>query len=84
MINSALVLDLNNTIFQLTVIYKTNNVPYTNDNSPGLTPIGPPMWQAEADTELTMSASSATAHELREGMKLTSKRNFSGERKTKD
>ena len=59
-------------------------VPYTNANSPRLMSIGPPMWQAEADTELTMSASSATAHELREGMKLTSKRNFSGERKTKD
>ena len=28
----------------------------TNVSSPGLTPIGPPMWQAEADTELTLSA----------------------------
>ena len=36
-------------------------IPYTNANSPGLTPIGPPMWQAEADIELTLSASSATA-----------------------
>ena len=23
---------------------------YTNANLPGLTPVGPPMWQAEADT----------------------------------
>ena len=28
-------------------------------NSPGLTPIGPPMWQAEADTELTLSDTSS-------------------------
>ena len=28
---------------------------------PGLTPFGPPMWQAEADTELTLSASPTTA-----------------------
>ena len=28
---------------------------------PGLKPFGPPMWQAEADTELTLSASPTTA-----------------------
>ena len=28
---------------------------------PGLTPFGPPMWQPEADTELTLSASPITA-----------------------
>ena len=28
---------------------------------PGLTEFGPPMWQAEADTELTLFASPATA-----------------------
>ena len=28
---------------------------------PGLTPFGPTMWQAEADTELTLSASPTTA-----------------------
>ena len=28
---------------------------------PGLTSIGPTMWQAEADTELTLSALPATA-----------------------
>ena len=27
----------------------------------GVTPFGPPMWQAEADTELTLSASPTTA-----------------------
>ena len=27
----------------------------------GITPFGPPMWQAEADTELTLSASPTTA-----------------------
>ena len=26
-----------------------------------ITPFGPPMWQAEADTELTLSASPTTA-----------------------
>ena len=36
-------------------------VPYTNRIWPGLTEFGPPMWQAEADTELTLSAASATA-----------------------
>ena len=29
-------------------------LPYTNVNSPGLTLIGPRMWQAEVDTELTI------------------------------
>ena len=37
------------------------SIPYSNLDSPGLTQIGPPMWQAEADTELTLSASPATA-----------------------
>ena len=37
------------------------NLPYYHANSPGLTPIGPPIWQAEADTELTMSATPVTA-----------------------
>ena len=36
-------------------------MPYTNGNSPGLTPMGPPMGHAEADRELTLSASPATA-----------------------
>ena len=31
-------------------------VPWNNAFWPGLTPFGPPMWQAEADTELTLSA----------------------------
>ena len=34
---------------------------YTNANLPGLTPIGPPMWQSEADAKLTLPASPATA-----------------------
>ena len=33
---------------------------YTNANLPGLTPIGPTMWQTEADSELTPFASLAT------------------------
>ena len=36
-------------------------LPYTKANSPGLTLIGPPMWQAEADTEPTLTASPITA-----------------------
>ena len=36
-------------------------LPYSNPDSSGLTQIGPPMWQAEADTQLTLSASPATA-----------------------
>ena len=36
-------------------------VPWSNVFWPGLTPFGPPMWQAEADTELTLSASPTTA-----------------------
>ena len=31
----------------------------TNRIWPGFTEFGPPMWQAEADTELTLSASPA-------------------------
>ena len=38
-----------------------NELPYTNRIWPGLTEFGPPMWQAEADTELTLSASPTTA-----------------------
>ena len=36
-------------------------VPWSNAFWLGLTPFGPPMWQAEADTELTLSASPTTA-----------------------
>ena len=36
-------------------------IPWSNAFWPGLTPFGPPMWQAEADTELTLSASPTTA-----------------------
>ena len=36
-------------------------VPWSNAFWPGLTPFGPPMWHAEADTELTLSASPITA-----------------------
>ena len=35
-------------------------IPWSNAFWSGLSPFGPPMWQAEADTELTMSASPAT------------------------
>ena len=38
---------------------RINNV--DQQNLAGLTEFGPPMWQAEADTELTLSASPATA-----------------------
>ena len=37
------------------------HIPWSNAFWPGLTAFGPPMWQAEADTELTLSASPATA-----------------------
>ena len=36
-------------------------VPWSNAFWPGLTPFGPPMWQTEAGTELTLSASPTTA-----------------------
>ena len=36
-------------------------LPWNNAFWPGLTPFGPPMWQAEADTELTLSALPTTA-----------------------
>ena len=36
-------------------------LPWSNAFWPGLTPFGPPMWQAEANTELTLSASPTTA-----------------------
>ena len=37
-----------------------NVIPWSNAFRPGLTPFCPPMWQAEADTELTLSASPTT------------------------
>ena len=36
-------------------------VPWNNAFLPGLTPLGPPMGQAKADTELTLSTSPTTA-----------------------
>ena len=36
-------------------------VPYTNRIWPGLTDFGQPLWQAEADSGTSMSASPATA-----------------------
>ena len=33
-----------------------NVIPWSNAFWPALTPFCPPMWQAEADTELTLSA----------------------------
>ena len=36
-------------------------LPWSNAFWPELTPFGPPMWQAEADTELRLFASSTTA-----------------------
>ena len=36
-------------------------IPYSNLDSPGLTQIGPLVWQAEADIELTLSALPTTA-----------------------
>ena len=36
-------------------------IPWSITFWPGLTPFGPPMWQAEADAELTLSASPTTA-----------------------
>ena len=36
-------------------------IPWSNAVWPGLTPFGPLMWQAEADTELTLSSSPSTA-----------------------
>ena len=50
-----------NCVFFLGHFEKTQKLPYYNVNSPGLTSIGPPIWQAEADRELTVSASPATA-----------------------
>ena len=44
-----------------TCISVTILLPWSNAFWPGLTPFGPPMWQAEADTELTLSASPTTA-----------------------
>ena len=40
---------------------RKNTVPWSNAFWPGLTPFDSPMWQAEADTDLTMSASPTTA-----------------------
>ena len=36
-------------------------LPWSNGFWPELTPFGPIMWQAEVDTELTLSASPTTA-----------------------
>ena len=36
-------------------------IPYNNRISPWLTEFGPPIWQAEADTEVTLSALPAEA-----------------------
>ena len=50
--------------FLYTYIWKNSAsklLPWSNAFWPGLTPFGPPMWQAEADTELTLSASPTTA-----------------------
>ena len=47
--------------FKLHLLISKNLVPWSNAFWPGLTPFGPPMWQAEADTELTLSASPTTA-----------------------
>jgi hypothetical protein len=43
------------------LIKKPVELPWSNAFWPGLTPFGPLIWQAEADTELTLSASSTTA-----------------------
>ena len=43
------------------VQFAKKHVPWSNAFWPWLTPFGPPMWQAEADTELTLSASPTTA-----------------------
>ena len=47
--------------FMLGLVNSVQTVPWSNAFWPGLTPFGPPMWQAEADTELTLSASPTTA-----------------------
>ena len=43
-----------------TLIESKNRLPCSNAFWPGLTPFGPLLWQAEADTELTLSASPTT------------------------
>ena len=50
------------TIFSLIIFSSvvTLGIPQTNRIWPGLTEFGPPMWQTEADTELTLSALPAT------------------------
>ena len=40
---------------------RLGQLPWSNAFWPGLMPFGPPMWQAEADTELTLPASPTTA-----------------------
>ena len=45
----------------LSEIFFEINIPWSNAFWPGLTPFGPPMWQAEADTELTLFALPTTA-----------------------
>ena len=45
----------------LALVTLKSSLPWSNTFWPGLTPFGPPMWQAEADTELTLSASPTAA-----------------------
>ena len=45
----------------LALVTLKSSLPWSNAFWPGLTPFGPPMWQAEADTEMTLSASPTTA-----------------------
>ena len=47
--------------YLFTGVLENLGVPWSNVFGPGLTPFGPPMWQAEADTEMTLSASPSTA-----------------------
>ena len=48
-------------VFNFNIKIKKSMVPWSNIFWPGLTPFGPLLWQAEADTELTLSASPTTA-----------------------
>ena len=50
-----------NTLFIFCCFQYMELLPWSNAFWPGLTPFGPPMWQAEADTELTLSASPTRA-----------------------
>ena len=40
---------------------KETNIPWSKAFWPGLTPFGPHMWQAGAETELTLTVSPTTA-----------------------